>query len=192
MSLLSYTRLHELIEEGIIQAPHEAVNASSIDITLSKGIFIELPIIGKVVDLIKKETPSFQYIDIPKEGLVLPPNFFLLGSSNEVFNLPNTISAEYKINSSLARSGLDHLNAGWCDAGWNDATLTLELKNCLQYQSLLLRSGMKIGQITFFEHEEVPPEGSYAFKGQYNGVQQVTESKGLRPVVPQPQPERRP
>lgn len=178
--LLSYNRLHKLIDEGVITADHSNVNATSIDLTLGGIIFTEMYDENNIVDLVNGESPKLNRIDLIVSGYVMPPACFVLGSTIEKFNLPNTISAEYKLNSSLARSALDHLNAGWCDAGWNNSTLTLELKNCLRFQSLRLRPGMKIGQIVFFEHEEVPVEGSYATKGQYNGDDGVTENKGLR------------
>lgn len=194
MSLLSYTRLCELIEEGVIDAPFENVNSSSIDITLGDVIMVEARIPRATVCLKSKETPAMVKSKIPEIGILLPAGSFMLGSSRETFNLPNNISAEYKLNSSLARSGLDHLNAGWCDAGWHGSRLTLEFKNCLRYHELLLNVGMKAGQIVFWGHEEVPKEKSYARRGQYNGDDGVQASKGLRtnPVdIRQPQPERR-
>ena len=55
----------------------------------------------------------------------------------------------------MARIGLDHLNAGWCDAGWNGSVLTLELINLLKNHSIALHPGDAIGQMTFFAHGEV-------------------------------------
>lgn len=178
MSLLSYHRLRELIGAGIVNAKHEHVNATSIDLTLGDIIFIE-GCKSNTVDLADKETPEMFQIAVPEEGVVVAPGMFILAQTNEIFNLPNNISAEYKLNSSLARAGLDHLNAGWADAGWNGSVLTLEFKNCLQYQSLKLTPGMKCGQMVFFEHEPVPDHASYAAKGQYNGDTEASQSKGL-------------
>jgi len=183
MSLLSYNRLVELIKEGVIDAPIEAVNASSIDITLGRIIHAELVCpTDTVVDIEAGGSPKMGKRNISEEGHVMVPGSFILGSSIETFNLPKNISAEYKLNSSLARVALDHLNAGWCDAGWNGSVLTLELVNCLRFHNLLLKAGMKIGQIVFFEHEEVPEEASYATKGQYNQDRESMPSKGLRSV----------
>lgn len=178
MSLLSYHRLMELINEGVINAKPEHVNATSIDLTLGNIVYIE-GCEGESIDLAAKEAPEMVKVVIPKTGITLRPGMFLLAQTNEIFNLPNNISAEYKLNSSLARAGLDHLNAGWADAGWNGSVLTLEFKNCLQYQSLKLKPGMKCGQMVFFEHEPVPEHASYAAKGQYNGDREASQSKGL-------------
>ena len=109
---------------------------------------------------------------------VLLPGDFILAASVEIFNLPNNISAEYKLKSSMARIGLEHLNAGWCDAGWNRSCLTLELKNMTRHHSIELNYKDPIGQIVFFKHTPVPNDKSYAVRGRYNGdtsVQGVKE-----------------
>ena len=98
----------------------------------------------------------------------LEPNQFILAQTVEMFNLPLDISAEYKLKSSMARIGLEHLNAGWADAGWHGSVLTLELKNISQCQRIRIRPGDAIGQIVFFRHKPVPYEKSYAARGRYN------------------------
>jgi deoxycytidine triphosphate deaminase len=70
--------------------------------------------------------------------------------------------------------------AGWCDPGWNNSKLTLELKNVSQYHTLIIKPGMKIGQMVFWLCDTIPEENSYAVKGQYNKQQTVTGSKGAR------------
>jgi deoxycytidine triphosphate deaminase len=39
---------------------------------------------------------------------------------------------------------------------------------------------MKIAQMIFFKGDPVPPEHSYATKGQYNNQRNAQESKGIR------------
>lgn len=187
--LLSYTELCELIDQNIIDAPIDNVNASSIDLTLDDVILVEIEE-KRFVDLANKESiVTGEYnMDEIEEGddpehmrcYYLHPGEFVLASSKEVFNLPNNISAEYKLKSSMARNGLEHLNAGWCDAGWYGSKLTLELKNMTQDHTLILRPGMKIGQVVFFKHTPVPDHASYATKGRYNGQQIVQASKGIQ------------
>ena len=132
-----------------------------------------------IIDLGNKQSPCMWSVSID-EPFMLMPGQFILASTNETFNLPNTIAAEYKLKSSLARSGLQHMLAGWCDPGWSGSRLTLELKNVTQSHILVLRAGMKIGQMVFFECEPVPQDQSYAVKGQYNNQTTVTASKGVR------------
>lgn len=181
MSLLSYTELCELVEQGVINAHPSQINGSSIDLTLDDAIRIETSESSKLtIDLSIKENIATTHYMIPTCGYILQPNEFILASSFETFNLPHNISCEYKLKSSMARNGLEHLNAGWCDAGWTNSKLTLELKNVTRYHKLLIKTGMPIGQVIFFKHENVPVDKSYSIRGQYNNQTEVTESKGIR------------
>jgi dCTP deaminase len=179
MSLLSYTELVELVNQDVITADYSRINGSSIDITLDSVIRAEVFWDAGNVDLAKKENIHTHEIQID-EYYLLEPGEFILASSHEIFNLPNDISCEYKLKSSMARNGLEHLNAGWCDAGWTNSKLTLELKNMTSSHPLILRPGMAIGQIVFFRHKPVPKDKSYAVTGQYNNQSKVQSSKGIR------------
>lgn len=184
MSLLSAVALNRLIEDGILEGSNPGhINATSIDIVLGRTIMIEKPIYGGVehiVDMLDKSGSHLRTIEMPDEGYVVPPGGVLLAHSVEIFNLPNWISAEYKLKSTQARNFFDHLNAGWCDAGWNGSVLTLEFVNHMRWHSVRVKPGMKCGQVVFFEHEDVPDDKSYATLGQYNGDKSVTAGKGLR------------
>lgn len=183
--LLSRDYLLDLIDNGVITADPANVNGTSIDITLDRVIKIESKAKAPAgwcrgpIDLAAKESINMTSVEIPDEGYELLPGQFILASSVEVFNLPETISAEYKLKSTMARNGLEHLNAGWCDPGWHGSKLTLEFKNMNQFHSLLIKPGMKCGQMIFFKHVAVPQEHSYAVRGKYNGQTGATESKGL-------------
>jgi dCTP deaminase len=184
MSLISYNKLVELVESGVINAPIENINGASIDITLDPIIMFEQPKfenrtdLRTTVDLAAKESIRMSSIEFFE--FVLSPGEFILASTAETFNLPNNIACEYKLKSSLARSGLQHALAGWADPGWNNSKLTLELSNATRFHQLKLTAGMKIGQMVFFECDPVPDEHSYATKGQYNNQDKVTANKGVR------------
>ena len=180
MSLLSHKRLVQLVEQGVINAKYENINGASIDITLDEQIMYEISFNHIPVDLKSKECIGLKLHRIVDCGYILRPGDFILASSVETFNLPKNIAAEYKLKSSLARSGLQHLMAGWCDPGWNNSKLTLELKNVTKHHKLLIKPGMKIGQVVFWECKPVSDDQSYAAKGQYNGQETVTTNKGLR------------
>ena len=107
----------------------------------------------------------------------MAPGEFILAHSMEKFNLPMDISCEFKLKSSGARSGLDNALATWCDPGWNNSTLTLELKNNLRFTHIILREGMFIGQMVFFRNVPVPKDKSYFIRGRYNGDSSVQEVK---------------
>ena len=195
--LLSHNELMELVYRGVILgAKPEHVNAASIDITLGPKIMVEMVPMsredyldsgeeppegaGMPVDICKKESISMFEKEMGEDGYILKPGEFILAHSQEVFYLPDNISAEYKLKSTMARNGLGHLLAGWCDAGWHGSVLTMEFHNVTQYQNLRIRPGMKCGQMIFFHHNTVPEEASYATKGQYNHDTQVTRGKHLR------------
>lgn len=179
--LLTHTDLCLLVDEGVIDAPYEHINAASIDITMGDVIQVEaIPIHRHVIDLKAKEVPSFEPRVVSEDGYDMFPFDFILAHSVEVFNLPNDIAAEFKLKSSLARAGLQHALAGWCDCGWNGSQLTLELYNNCKFHTLKLRPGMKIGQMIFMRGRPVPHHASYATKGQYNGDTGAVPSKGVR------------
>ncbi len=166
MTLLSHNELVILAESGVItNVHHDSINASSIDIHLAPEILVEEPGM-RCVDYRARQPLNMRRVS--PADILLSPGDFILASSVEQFNLPPTISCEYKLKSSMARIGLEHLNAGWCDAGWNGSVLTLELKNVTQYHTILLRPGDAIGQMVFFRHEAVPADRSYAARGRYN------------------------
>jgi len=200
MSLVSYEGLVELVKANVITAELEDINSASIDLTLGDEIMVERrhvvdpSYVGQdtgfpVIDISQKETLRMDKITIPEDGYVLLPGEFILATTANVFNLPDGTgidigtgmgySGEYKLKSSMARVGLEHLNAGWADAGWHGSHLTLELKNMSQYHGLKIRAGMKIGQFVVFEHEAIPKDRSYAARGRYNKQNGVTAGKGV-------------
>jgi dCTP deaminase len=186
MSLLSHNQIQLLIDDGVIvDCDRKNLNAASLDIRLGKKLLIERPVPHlyqqgelKTVSLKKRESLNLIEWDLEREGsFKLFPGEFILAHSIELFNLPNNISAEYKLKSSMARIGLEHLNAGWCDAGWYGSVLTMELKNLTRSHCIELEYGDLIGQMVFFLHEEVPHSASYATRGRYNMDKSVSGAK---------------
>lgn len=184
MSLLTHDELVELVQQGIIEGVNpDQINAASIDLTLGDTLWTEASPHGQwtVIDLVQKETPSVDLIDLRTTGFFdLQPGQFCLAQTQQVFHLPNDVAAEYKLKSSMARSGLGHLLAGWADPGWHGSVLTLEFTNHLRYHSLRLRPGMRCGQMVFYRGAIVPDHASYAVRGQYNHDQTAQPSRGLR------------
>lgn len=178
--LLSYNELVELVNDGVITAHPDNINGASIDLTLDSLILVERnQVIKSTIDLSQKRFPEMIPLTMSEYGFILEPQQFILASTQEVFNLPNNIAAEFKLKSSVARAGLNHCLAGFADPGWHDSKLTLELFNCLSHNSLLLKPGMKIGQMIFYRVNEVPESNSYSIKGRYNNTMQTTSSKGV-------------
>jgi dCTP deaminase len=178
--LLSYEELLALAARGVIQnVDTDYINSASIDITLGKKILLEAdPMVQpkKIVSLRERTPLNMVEMDCTS-GFVLRPGDFILAQSEQVFNLPNDISAEYKLKSSMARIGINHALAGWCDAGWNGSVLTLELYNWTKNHDIVLTAGDRIGQMIFFKHRAVPEDRSYAARGRYNNDKTVEGMK---------------
>ena len=181
MSILTYNELVALVNSGAIEnVKPECINGASIDLTLADGFFVEecpTEISSTLVHLGDKEAPLMR---LTEGYLILAPGDFALAATEQNFHLPNDIAGHYMLKSSLARAGLQHSFAGFADPTWHGSALTLELQNVLQYHSLLLRPGDKIGQMVFWRGQPVPEEASYAKRGQYNATPGVQQSKGVK------------
>ena len=188
MSLLNGVDIERLVAEGVIEgADIGNVNATSIDIRLGRYIQVESmaqSIRGYTphcLSLRQRDPLHTTTVDLERTGFyMLRPGEFILAHSIERFNLPNNISAEYKLKSSMARIGLEHMNAGWCDAGWHGSVLTLEFRNMTTFHEIELLPGDRIGQVVFFSHDEVPDRLSYATRGAYNEDSVVVSAKPER------------
>ena len=178
--LLTYPTLRDLVRTGVLENVDENnINAASIDIRLGDSLLVESGRPG-IVDLAEREIPDM--VPLPEDASGawrLRPGQFCLVNSHEIFHLPNDLAAEFKLRSSVARAGLDHALAGWADPGWHNATLTMELRNVSQNHVVLLRPGMRIGQMVFWRGEPVPQSRSYATRGRYNHQRSATESRGV-------------
>lgn len=192
MSLLSYNQLMLLIDDGVITHTRpELVNSASIDLQLGRKLLIERISPNNFTDnklnrVILKDRQALNMIehDLVKDGsFIMYPGEFILAHTEEIFNLPNNISSKYVLKSSMARIGLEHLNAGWCDAGWHGSALTLELKNVTRHHEIVLHYKDLIGQMCFFLHDEVPEDKSYAVRGRYNNDKTVSGAKLRRKAI---------
>lgn len=175
--LIAGAELHELIEQRVINANHRFVNAASIDVRLGNTFYFEaMPTTEphSIIDLEAKGAPAMRkWVCQEGAGVHLHPGDFCLASTIETFYLPPTISAMFILRSSMARAGLEHMQAGWADAGWHDSVLTLELVNILKHHTLRLKPGMRVGQMVFFRHADAG-ENTYAIKGNYNHTRNTT------------------
>ena len=171
--LISYNELCGFVERGVISpVDPKDINGTSIDVHLGPKILVEKPVnhmeFYPIVSLRDKQNIHWMEVDITKEYYDLLPGEFILAHTVEVFDLPADISAEFKLNSSGARIGLDNALATWADPRWHGSTLTLELKNNTRYHVIRLHHGCRIGQMIFHRSEPVPEEKSYAVRGRYN------------------------
>jgi dCTP deaminase len=180
VGILTYTELKQLCGRVITNCPLELVNAASIDVTLGKDILVEnlgSASHSNVLDLRARDAMPSRKVTMTEEGYVLAPGQFVLAHTEQVFNIPLHMAAEYKLKSSMARMGLNHSLAGWCDPGWNGSVLTLEISNLLMNHKIRIRPGDPIGQVVFFTGRTVPREASYEGRGRYNGDKTVSGVK---------------
>lgn len=168
--LISYNELCEFADSGVISpVDRKSINGTSIDVHLGTFILKELERPGtRIVSLRDKDPLSMKILDITDSHYDLEPGEFILAQTVEKFNLPEDISAEFKLNSSGARVGLDNALATWCDPRWSGSVLTLELKNLTRYHTIRLHHQCRIGQMIFHRSAPVPEEMSYAVRGRYN------------------------
>lgn len=169
--LISYNELCEFAERGVI-APVDPkdINGTSIDVHLGPKILREAPVPREIATISLRDKQNVHWLetDITEGFYDLLPGEFILAHTIEVFDLPADISAEFKLNSSGARIGLDNALATWADPRWHGSTLTLELKNNTRHHVLRLHHGCRIGQMIFHRSEPVPEDKSYAVRGRYN------------------------
>jgi dCTP deaminase len=148
----------------------ELVNPASLDVRLGDTLLIE-----SAEGLQLKPYPLAGHTE--ENPYLLRPGQFVLAQTIERFHLPDDIAAQFMLKSSRARSGLEHLMAGYCDPGWHGSVLTLELHNSRQLHPVALWPGMKIGQMVFHQMAATP-QRSYAVTGRYNGDATVQGSRG--------------
>ncbi|GAA1195898.1 dCTP deaminase [Prauserella alba] len=115
------------------------------------------------------------------EAFVLHPGEFVLGSTFEVFSLPDDLAGRLEGKSSLGRLGLlTHSTAGFIDPGF-DGHITLELSNVANLP-ITLWPGMKIGQLCLFRltSSSEHPYGSSEAGSKYQGQRGPTPSRAYR------------
>lgn len=146
----------------------ELVNPASIDLRLGDHLLIESCERGFVrYDL---------YGHSEEKPYELVPGQFVLAPSLETINLAAHLLGEVKLKSSIARRGINHLFAGYCDPGWNGSKLTMELHNCRQLATVPIWPGMRIVQLKLTKLAIMPSQ-HYGEVGRYNGDSGAQEAK---------------
>lgn len=87
----------------------------------------------------------------------IDPNEFVLGTTEETISVPRGKVAILHGRSSVGRLGLFIENAGLIDPNFT-GNITLELYNAANYP-IQLKSGMRIGQLTFHDIKNAPDVG---------------------------------
>ncbi len=142
--ILSDTRiLEELKKETIKIVPYdrECLGSNSYDVHLGKHL-------ARYVnnELDAKAHNQIEHFDIPEEGIVLQPNEFYLGVTEE-YTETHAHVPFLEGKSSTGRLGIDiHATAGKGDVGFcGNWTLEISVK-----QPVKIYAGMPIGQLIYF------------------------------------------
>jgi deoxycytidine triphosphate deaminase len=117
----------------------------------------------------------FRSIDVVRDVASVPVRCIQVASPRGMFLVSRSFIPTH--NSSLGRLGLlIHSTAGYVDPGWK-GNLTLELSNVANLP-IALYSGMKIGQISFFQMSSAVdrPYGSPGLGSKYQGQSEPTAS----------------
>ena len=148
----------------------EQLQPSSYDVALGVHIMIE---VAETTELIRHNIGGHTETD----PYWLEPGTFILAETEEMFNMPDdpAISGQFVLKSSRARSGIQHMLAGFIDPGYHGSRLTLELKNVRQKHKVGIWPGMLIGQVLFMPLT-AKPNRSYAQIGHYNRHETVMPS----------------
>ena len=169
---LSDIDIKEAIKKGeIVIEPlnEENIGPASVDLTLGRDYLISDYHKGPPVIVFGEEL-----IYERREGdvITIPPQEFVLATTNEYIKIANNIVARVEGRSSIGRIGLFIQNAGWVDPGF-EGNLTLELYNANRLP-IKLKVGMRICQLNF-AYTKTPAENPY--EGKYKKQIGVTGSK---------------
>ena len=180
--LLSDRDINAELESGRIGlSPSEAemVQPSSVDVRLDRYFRLFDNHKYAVIDPSQDQPELTRLIEVdPKEGFILHPGEFVLGSTYEQVRLPDDVAARLEGKSSLGRLGLlTHSTAGFIDPGF-EGHVTLELSNVATLP-IRLWPGMKIGQLCFFRltSPAEKPYGAGATFSRYLGQRGPTASR---------------
>lgn len=131
--ILSDKTIKAYIENGLLKISPlklEDVQPASVDLHLSRQL----------------KSINGDEILIGDEGYVLKPNEFILGSTEEYVEVPDSLVGIVDGRSSIGRLGiLVHITAGYIDPGFR-GNITLEIYN-VSSESFPLVSGMSICQL---------------------------------------------
>ncbi len=142
--ILSDTRILEEIEKGTIKIEpyhRSCLGSNSYDVHLGKTLARYK---DSVLDA--KKHNEIEYFEIPEEGIVLEPQHFYLGVTDE-YTETHAHVPFLEGKSSTGRLGIDiHATAGKGDVGFcGNWTLEISVK-----QPVRVYAGMPVGQLIYF------------------------------------------
>lgn len=107
------------------------------------------------------------------DEITISPGDAYLATTIEYVRIPPDIAGQIALKSSLAREGLNHLLAGFCDPNFA-GNLTLEIYSVIP---ITLLAGDRIVQLVLARMAGVPMQ---TYRGRYQGQRGPTESRRQR------------
>ncbi len=180
--VLSDRSIKEALASGRIEIDplgEDCIQPSSVDLHIDQFYRVFRNHSERVIDVKEAQEDLTELIDVGMDKpMILHPGEFMLGSTLERVAIANDLVGRLDGKSSLGRLGLViHSTAGFIDAGW-DGHITLELSNMANLP-ITLYTGMKIGQISFFQMttEADRPYGASGLGSKYRGQRGPTPSR---------------
>ena len=187
MSIWNDTLLHDYCNRCALVAPYEPANVNPASIDLRLGTSYRLPAAMwqssatrvMVADPAHLSTlPTWgDELQMPAEGIVLQPGQFILCCSMESVAIPNGAAASLVSKSSMGRTGLEHLHAGFGDPGFV-GQWTWELHNVAPWPIALI-PGKRYMQMVIYDMV-APAARDYSMMGRYQGQQGATPAREAR------------
>ena len=140
------------------------VNPHSVDLCLGAQIIARHP-----------DGPELSFTLGPDDDFTFLPGWFYLAHTAEYVCVPVTHRGQLLLKSSTARRGLNHLMAGYVDAGWH-GRLTLEF---VAHLPVRVTAGQRLVQIEYARLSGVPLR-PYTETGRYCGAQTVQDAQPER------------
>lgn len=176
MSTICDRQITKYAQKGLIVPFNEnQVNPASYDVRLNNFLLVEHDHESECPEEALKCNGKWVKHIIDESGYVLKPGEFVLGCTEELFNVPPEMEAVFQLKSSRGREGFEHVLSGYIDPGFS-GRLTLELVNVNRFHDLLLAPGMLIGQIRFMLLDDRPAK-DYSQTGHYQNDENVQFSK---------------
>ena len=155
----------ELVCEPLTE---DSIQPASIDCRLGTHYLL---VENHQMDTIKMDE-EIKYREVESETITIPPQSFLLATTQEYVKVPDNVTAFVEGRSSIGRMGLFIQNAGWVDPGF-EGRITLELYNANSLP-IQLKAGRRVCQLVFCKMDQAAMN---PYRGKYQGQ---TKSVGSR------------
>lgn len=181
MILSDTTIKQEVKNKNLIIKPFkkECVQPSSYDVRLSTKFRVFKNIHQAYIDIKNKSTDTVTELITANErdGLVIHPGEFILGSTIEYLEMPNNLVAELQGRSSLGRLGLViHSMSGYIDPGFK-GHITFHITN-LSNTPIKIYPKFRVAQLVFYKMTTPAeiPYGDSRLNSKYQNQKDPTES----------------